>query len=127
MRKDGGDGVVVSQPPLVEEAVARRVRVLGSLKDMAVRALAMDVGVGLGLAVGVDRKKAKACGGEEPKDVRWEERGLGDPFVGNGSSTRKAAQPRSSEKNAASRAGQTPCTRWAVGICYTRAKSVNNG
>ena len=64
MRKDGGDGVVVSQPPLVEEAVARRVCVLGSLKDMAVRALAMGVGVGLGLAVGVDRKKAKACGGE---------------------------------------------------------------
>ena len=39
----------------------------------------------------------------------------------------KAAQPRSSEKNAASRAGQTPCTRWAVGICYTRAKSGGNG
>ena len=37
----------------------------------------------------------------------------------------KAAQPRSSEKNAASRAGQTPCARWAVGIYYTRAlKSV---
>ena len=69
MRKDGGDGVVVSQLPLVEEAVARRVRVLGSLEDMAVRALAMDVGVSLGLAVGVDRKKAKACRGEEPKDV----------------------------------------------------------
>ena len=33
----------------------------------------------------------------------------------------KAAQPRSLEKNAASRAGQTPCARWAVGICYTRA------
>ena len=33
----------------------------------------------------------------------------------------KAAQPRSSEKNAASRAGQTPCARWAVRICYTRA------
>ena len=33
----------------------------------------------------------------------------------------KAAQPRSSEKNAASRAGQTPCARWAVGICYTIA------
>ena len=27
----------------------------------------------------------------------------------------KAVQPRSSEKNAASRAGQTPCARWAVG------------
>ena len=40
------------------------------------------------LAVGVDRKKAKACRGEEPKDVRWEERGLGDPFVGDRSSTR---------------------------------------
>ena len=39
MRKDGSDGVVVSQPPLVEEAVARRVRVLGSLEDMAVWAL----------------------------------------------------------------------------------------
>ena len=39
----------------------------------------------------------------------------------------KAAQPRSSEKHAASRAGQTPCARWAVGICYTRAKSVCNG
>ena len=34
----------------------------------------------------------------------------------------KAGQPRSSEKNAASRAGQTPCARWAVGICYTRAR-----
>ena len=33
----------------------------------------------------------------------------------------KAAQPRSSEKNAASRAGQTPCTRWAVGILLTKA------
>ena len=33
----------------------------------------------------------------------------------------KAAQPRSSEKNAASRAGQTPCTRWAVGILLTEA------
>ena len=30
----------------------------------------------------------------------------------------KAAQPRSSEKNAARRARQTPCERWAVGICY---------
>ena len=33
----------------------------------------------------------------------------------------KAAQPQSSEKNATSRAGQTPCARLAVGICYTRA------
>jgi len=31
-------------------------------------------------------------------------------------SSSKAAQPRSSEKNAASRAGKTPCTRCAVGI-----------
>ena len=88
MRKDGGDGVVVSQPSLVEEAVARRVRVLGSLKDMAVRALAMNVGVGLGLAMGVDWKKAEACGRKEPKDVRREERGMGDPFVGDGGSAR---------------------------------------
>ena len=34
---------------------------------------------------------------------------------------RKAAQPRSSEKNAASRAGQTPCARWAVEIYCTIA------
>ena len=74
MREDGGDGVVVSQPPLVEVAVARRVRVLGSLEDMAVWALAMNVGVGLGLAMGIDWKKAEARGGEEPKDARWEER-----------------------------------------------------
>ena len=33
----------------------------------------------------------------------------------------KAAQPRSSEKNAAGHARQTPCTRWAVGICYSKA------
>ena len=39
----------------------------------------------------------------------------------------KAAQPRSSEKNVARRAGQTPCARWAVGICDTRAKSGRNG
>ena len=32
----------------------------------------------------------------------------------------KAAQPRSSEKNATSRAGQTPCTRWAVGLLLTK-------
>ena len=43
-------------------------------------AMAMNVGVGLGLAMGVDRKKAEACGGEEPKDARWGERGLSDPF-----------------------------------------------
>ena len=34
----------------------------------------------------------------------------------------KAAQPRSSEKNAASRAGQTPCTRRAVEILLTKAR-----
>ena len=34
---------------------------------MAVRAMAMDVGVGLGLAMGVDWKEAEACGGEEAK------------------------------------------------------------
>ena len=71
MWKDGRCyGVVVSQPPLVEIAVARRVRVLGSLEDMAVCAMAMNVGVGLGLAMGVDWKEAEAYGGEEPKDVR---------------------------------------------------------
>ena len=80
--------MVVSQAPLVEVAVTRRVRVLGSLEDMAVRAMAMDVGVGLGLAMGVDWKKAESCGGEEPKDVRWEERGLGDLFVGDGGGAR---------------------------------------
>ena len=36
----------------------------------------------------------------------------------------KAAQPRSSEKNAASRAGQTPCTRGAVGISLLKLESV---
>ena len=41
----------MSQAPLVEVAVTRRVRVLGSLEDMAVCAMAMSVGVGLGLAV----------------------------------------------------------------------------
>ena len=35
----------------------------------------------------------------------------------------KAAQPRSSEKNAASRAGQTPCKRWAVGFCLLKLES----
>ena len=34
----------------------------------------------------------------------------------------KAAQPRSSEKNAASRAGRTPCARWAVGVFLTKAR-----
>ena len=98
MREDGGDGVVVTEPPLVEVAVACRVRVLGSLEDMAVWALAMNVGVGLGLAVGVDWEKAEACGGEEPKDVMRAERGLGDPFVGDGgtalTSTRNRTRSR---------------------------------
>ena len=35
----------------------------------------------------------------------------------------KAAQPRSSEKNAASRAGQTPCARWAVAISLLEQKA----
>ena len=38
--------------------------------------------------MGVGRKKAKARGGEEPKDVRREERGLGDSFVGDGGGAR---------------------------------------
>ena len=80
--------MVVSQAPLVDAAVTRRVRVLGSLEDMAVCAMAMNVGVGLGLAMGVDRKEAEACGGEAPKDARRERRGLGDPFVGDGGSAR---------------------------------------
>ena len=74
--------MVVSQAPLVEVAVTRRVRVLGSLEDMAVWcAMAMSVGVDLGLAMGIDRKEAESCGGEEPKDVRREERGLSDSFI----------------------------------------------
>ena len=35
--------------------------------------------------------------------------------------SRKAAQPRSSEKNAASRAGKIPYSRWAVGILLAKA------
>ena len=76
--------MVVSQAPLVKVAVTRRVRVLGSLEDMAVCAMAMSAGVGLGLAMGVDRKEAESCGGEEPKDARREKRGLGGPFAGDG-------------------------------------------
>ena len=83
--------MVVPQAPLVEVAVTRRVRVLGSLEDMAVRAMAMGVGVGLGLAMGVDWKEAGACGGEEPKDVWREERGLGGPFVGDQGQHRQRA------------------------------------
>ena len=55
MREDGGDGVVVPQASLIEVAATRRVRVLGSLEDVAVWALAVNIGVGLGLAVCVDR------------------------------------------------------------------------
>jgi len=88
MREDGGDGVVVPQAPLVKVAVTRRVRVLGSLEDMAVCAVAMDVGVGLGLAMGIDWKEAESGGGKEPKDVGREKRGLGDPFAGDGVCTR---------------------------------------
>ena len=80
--------MVVSQAPLVEVAVTRRVRVLGSLEDMAVCAMTMSVGVGLGLAMGVDRKEAESCGGEEPKDVWRGKCGLGDPFAGDGVCTR---------------------------------------
>ena len=80
--------MIVSHAPLIEVTVTRRVRVLGSLEDMAVLVLAMDVGVSLGLAMGVDWKKAEACGGEESEDARREERGLGDPFVGDGGSAR---------------------------------------
>ena len=45
----------------------------------------------------------------------------------SGESGDKATQPRSSEKNAASRAEQTPCARWVVTTFLTRAKSVCNG
>ena len=43
-------------------------------------------------------------------------------FSGTGSLC-KAAQPRSSEKNAASRAGQNPCARWAVTISLLEQKA----
>ena len=88
MREDSGDGVVVPQASLIEGAATRRVRVLSSLKDVAVWALAVNVGVGLGLAVSIDGKKAEARRSEEPKDAGREERGLGDPFVGGGGSAR---------------------------------------
>ena len=55
MREDGVDGVVMPQAPLIEVAVTHRVRVLGSLEDVAVWALAVNVGVGSGLAVCVGR------------------------------------------------------------------------
>ena len=71
--------MVMSQAPLVKLAVTRRVRVLGSLEDMAVCAMTMSVDVSLGLAMRVDRKEAESCRGEEPKDVGREKRGLGDP------------------------------------------------
>ena len=88
MREDSGDGVVVPQASLIEGAATRRVRVLSSLKDVAVWALAVNVGVGLGLAVSIDGKKAEARRSEEPKDAGREERGLGDPLVGGGGSAR---------------------------------------
>ena len=47
-------------------------------------------------------------------EIKWPRRRASRSCVTSG----KAAQPRSSEKNAASRAGQTPCARLAVGICY---------
>ena len=60
--------MVVPQATLIELAATRRVRVLGSLEDVAVCVLAVDVGVGLGLAVGVDGKRAEARrGGEESR------------------------------------------------------------
>ena len=61
---------------------------LGSLEDVAVWALAVNVGVGLGLAMGIGGKKAEARRGEEPKGAGREERGLGDPLVGDGGGTR---------------------------------------
>ena len=54
---------------------------LDSLKDVAVWALAVNVGVGLGLAISADGKKAEARRGEEPKDVGREERGLSNPLT----------------------------------------------
>ena len=51
---------------------------------------------------------------------------LGDAFLREhvpGGRLGKAAQPRSSEKNAASRAGQTPCARWAVTISLLEQKA----
>ena len=80
--------MVVPQASLIEVAPTRRVRVLGSPEDVAVWALAMNVGVGLGLAARVDRKKAMTRRSEEPKDVGREQRGLGDPLVGGGGSAR---------------------------------------
>ena len=62
--------MIVPQAPLVEVAATRRVRVLGSLEDMAVWALAMDVGVGLGLAMSVDWKKATKARGGSAFDTR---------------------------------------------------------
>ena len=79
--------MIVPQAPLVEVAATRRVRLLGSLEDVAVWALAVNVGIGFGLALCVVRKKADARIGEEPKDVGREEVGLGDPLVGDCGST----------------------------------------
>ena len=54
-----------------------------------------------------------------------ESKGLKDSELANMKKWRhdKAAQPRSSEKNAASRAGQTPCTRLAVTISLLEQKA----
>ena len=60
---------------------------LGSLKDVAMRTLAVRVRVGLRLTVSVDRKKAKPRGCENPKDTGREERRLGDSFVGGSGRT----------------------------------------
>ena len=60
---------------------------LGSLEDVVVWALAMNVGVGLRLAVCVDGKETKACRGEEPKYIRREEGGPGGPLAGDCGST----------------------------------------
>ena len=86
MGQNGGDGVIMPQTPLIEVAPTCGVRVLGSLEDVAMRTLAVRVGVGLRLAVSVDRKKAKPRGCEKPKDVGREERWLGDPLVGDSGS-----------------------------------------
>ena len=54
MRQHGGDGVVVSQAPLVQEARARGVRVVRGFQHATVQASAVRVSTGLGLAVGID-------------------------------------------------------------------------
>ena len=58
---------------------------------------------------------AQSCREDQDSDVKWGRGWLSGAGY-------NAAQPRSSEKNAASRAGQTPCTRWAVTIFLTKAR-----